>query len=92
MLFAFFAIDCHDKSDIRTKNNPAHVKYVYEHSIKIVHAGPLVCDDGVSPIGSLIIVDAPNRETVKKFIDKDPYVKAGLFSQMSLIAWDKKTP
>jgi uncharacterized protein YciI len=68
------------------------VKYVYEHGIKIVHAGPLVCDDGVSPIGSLIIVDAPNRETVKKFIDKDPYVKAGLFSQMSLIAWDKKTP
>tara|TARA_X000000950_G_C13844920_1_gene631882 strand:- start:117 stop:395 length:279 start_codon:yes stop_codon:yes gene_type:complete len=92
MLFAFFAIDCHDKSDIRTKNNSAHVKYVYEHGIKIVHAGPLVCDDGVSPIGSLIIVDAPNRETVKKFIDKDPYVKAGLFSQMSLIAWDKKTP
>ena len=57
MLFVYSAIDCHDKSAIRTKNNPAHVKYVYEHGMKIVHAGPLVCDDGVSPIGTLIIVD-----------------------------------
>ena len=50
MLFVYSAIDCHDKSAIRTKNNPAHVKYVYEHGMKIVHAGPLVCDDGVSTI------------------------------------------
>ena len=50
MLFVYSAIDCHDKSAIRTKNNPAHIKYVYEHGMKIVHAGPLVCDDGVSPI------------------------------------------
>ena len=73
MLFVYSAIDCHDKSAIRTKNNPAHVKYVYEHGMKIIHAGPLVCDDGLSPIGTLIIVEA------------------GLFSQISLVAWDKKT-
>ncbi len=91
MLFVYSAIDCHDKTAIRTKNNPAHVKYVYEHGMKIVHAGPLVCDDGVSPIGTLIIVDASDREAVQNFIDNDPYVKAGLFSQISLIAWDKKT-
>ena len=91
MLFIYSAIDCHDKSITRTKNNPAHVKYVYEHSMKIVHEGPLVCDDGVTPIGTLIIVDAPDRESVQNFIDNDPYVKAGLFCQISLIAWDKKT-
>jgi uncharacterized protein YciI len=56
-----------------------------------VHAGPLVCDDGVSPIGTLIIIDALDRRAAQEFIDKDPYVKAGLFSQISLIAWDKKT-
>ena len=27
----------------------------------------------------------------QNFIDNDPYVKAGLFSQISLVAWDKKT-
>ena len=86
MLFVYSAIDCHDKSAIRTKNNPSHLKYVYEHGMKIVHAGPLVCDDGVSPIGTLIIVDASDREAVQNFIDNDPYVKAGLFSQISLVA------
>ena len=67
------------------------MKYVYNHGIKIIHAGPLVCDDTVSPIGTLIIVEASNRKVVHKFIDNDPYVKAGLFCQISLIAWDKKT-
>ena len=91
MLFIYSAIDCHNKLELRAKNNAAHVKYVYNHGIKIIHAGPLVCDDGVSPIGTLIIVEASNREVVQKFIDNDPYVKAGLFCQISLIAWDKKT-
>ncbi len=91
MLFVYSAIDCHDKSGLRAKNNTAHVKYVYEYGLKVVHAGPLVCDDGISPIGTLIIVDAPNRQVVQEFIDNDPYVIAGLFSQISLIAWDKKT-
>ena len=36
MLFIYSAIDCHDKSVTRTKNNSAHVKYVYEHGMKIV--------------------------------------------------------
>ena len=44
-----------------------------------------------APIGTLIIVDALNREAVQEFIDNDPYVIAGLFNQISLIAWDKKT-
>ncbi|MCH1427603.1 MAG: YciI family protein [Alphaproteobacteria bacterium] len=91
MLFVYSAIDRHDKSELRAKNNAAHVKYVYEYGLKVVHAGPLVCDDGVSPIGTLIIVDALNREAVQEFIDNDPYVIAGLFNQISLIAWDKKT-
>ena len=91
MLFVYSAIDCHNKSELRAKKNTAHVKYVYNHGIKIIHAGPLVCDDGVSPIGTLIIVEASNRKFVQKFIDNDPYVKAGLFCQISLIAWDKKT-
>ena len=91
MLFVYSAIDCHNKSELRAKNNIAHVKYVYNHGIKIIHAGPLVCDDGVSPIGTLIIVEASSRMVVQKFIDNDPYVKAGLFCQISLIAWDKKT-
>ena len=29
-----------------------------------------------------------DREAVQNFIDNDPYVKAGLFSQISLV-WDK---
>ncbi len=91
MLFVYSAIDCYNKSELRAKNNAAHVTYVYNHGIKIIHAGPLVCDDGVSPMGTLIIVEAPNRKVVQKFIDNDPYVKAGLFCQISLIAWDKKT-
>ena len=91
MLFVYSAIDCHDKSELRAKNNAAHVKYVYLYGLKIVHAGPLVCDDGVSPIGTLIIIDALDRQAAQEFIDNDPYVKAGLFSQISLIAWDKKT-
>ena len=91
MLFVYSAIDCHDKADIRAKNNALHIKYVYEYGLKVVHAGPLVCDDGISPIGTLIIVEAPDRQAVQKFIDDDPYVTAGLFSQISLIAWDKKT-
>ena len=91
MLFVYSAIDYHDKSELRAKNNAAHVKYVYEYGLKIVHAGPLVCDDGVSPIGTLIIIDALDRRVAQEFIDNDPYVKAGLFSQISLIAWDKKT-
>jgi uncharacterized protein YciI len=55
-------------------------------------AGPLLGEDGTSMIGSLLVVEFPDRAAVDRFVAADPYSKAGLFQSVSIRPFRKAFP
>jgi hypothetical protein len=49
-----------------------------------VTADTLVADDGETPLGSIIIVDAADRATVDTFTRSDPYHVNGVWERVAI--------
>lgn len=87
-----YALICTDKQPgglaIRKETRPAHLEYIASLGAKVKIAGPLLTDDGETPTGSLIIVEADNIDEAKQLADGDPYAKAGVFETVEIRAWN----
>jgi uncharacterized protein YciI len=60
------------------------------HGVAIIISGPLVADDGTSMIGSLMILEAPDRATVEAFNRADPFDAAGIWEKVDINAFVKR--
>jgi uncharacterized protein YciI len=49
--------------------------------------GPLLEDDGVNSIGSLVLLDVPDLETGDRLLKGDPFRKAGVYKEVSYYRW-----
>ena len=86
MLFALICNDKPDSLDLRVKTRPEHVAYLNGLGAALKAAGPFTDEKG-SPIGSLVIVEAENRDAAERIAAGDPYAKAGLFAETEIRAW-----
>ena len=87
MLFAIHAVDRAGALDTRLAHHPAHKAFLSDTSpfgVSIVMSGPLVSDDGATMIGSLLIVEAPDRAAVERFNAADPFNKAGIWERVTI--------
>ena len=76
--FMILTKDGPDGPAIRKQVRQAHLQWLEKDSdISVVFAGPWLADTDVMR-GSLLIVKAPSREALDKWIAEDPYAKAGL--------------
>jgi uncharacterized protein YciI len=83
MLFVVHALDKKDILPTRAKHYRAHCIHLdqaEEHAVDVVTADILVADDGETPLGCIIIVDAADRATVDAFTRSDPYHVNGVGS------------
>jgi len=83
-----YALICKDKAGglpLRMETRPDHVAYLDGLNARGVlkMAGPLL-DDSEQPCGSLVIVDAANKDAAQDIADSDPYAKAGLFADVEI--------
>jgi uncharacterized protein len=90
MLFCLFCIDKPGVEDKRKAATRAHIDYLGTNPIKIVMSGPLVSDDGAHIIGSLYVVDAPDRAAVAEFQRNDPLAAADLWQTVEVRAFVKR--
>ena len=84
-----FIARCLDKADagsLRAETRPAHLDWMAAELDAISVAGPLL-DEAEAPLGSLLIVEAINREAVAALLAEDPYAKAGLFASVEITPW-----
>lgn len=85
-----YALICLDKPDslqLRLANREAHLAYVAESGV-VVQAGPFL-DDDEAMVGSLLIIDVPDRTAARAWGANDPYFKAGLFDHVQIHRWKK---
>src|SRR3546814_3360715 len=80
MYYIIYALDRPDAGDLRIKTRAAHREYLHRPDlpVRLVLAGPLLADDAVTIIGSVIVVAADSRSQVEAFSAADPYRHAGL--------------
>lgn len=87
-----YALICTDKQPdglaIRKETRPAHLDYITTLEKKVKFAGPFMSDDGETPTGSLIVIEAHNIDEAKQIAANDPYAKAGLFEKVEIRAWN----
>lgn len=90
-----YAILNHDKPgsvELRMKVRETHLAYLRAAGAALMTAGPILTDDGQTPIGSLLIVEAESLEAARAFAGNDPYAKAGLFASSIVYPWRRTFP
>ncbi|HEY8518146.1 MAG TPA: YciI family protein [Candidatus Binatia bacterium] len=81
-----FVIIGHDGPDALAKRpevRPRHLDHLRPHDAagRIVIAGPLLQDDGKTPCGSMIVLEAASLEEARAIAARDPYVVEGVFAR-----------
>lgn len=88
----YFALYCTDKPDhlqTRLDNRPAHVAFLEGLNAegKLAFAGPTLDDEG-KPNGSIVVIDAADRQEAEALAKADPYAKANLFERVEIRGWN----
>lgn len=87
MLFAIHGVDRQGALDTRLAHYEAHKAFLSDTSafgVEIVMSGPLVADDGTTMIGSLFLIEAPNRAAVEAFNAADPFKTADIWERVTI--------
>ncbi|MBL4599943.1 MAG: hypothetical protein JKX93_13325 [Rhizobiaceae bacterium] len=89
MYFAVMTRDNPDAGDKRQKHYPEHRAHLdaQPDGLAIRISGPLLGENG-KPVGSLLIIEAETIGQVRKYINSDPYIDAGVWSGFSVNAYD----
>jgi uncharacterized protein len=93
MHFVIHAIDKPNIIDTRAKHYRAHRVHLDEsgkHGVQILTAGPLVAEDGETPVGSLFVVEAQDRAAVDAFTRTDPYQVNGVWQTVDVHYYRRK--
>lgn len=79
---------CRDKPNnppgLQAETRPAHLAYLQSLGDAVKFGGPLLADDGISRVGSLILLEAQTLEAAHKAAAADPYVLAGIFETVEI--------
>ena len=92
MIFMIRCTDKPDSAEIRQQTREEHLAYIREHLQDVYCAGPLLGEDGQTPVGSLLLMDFPTRAYAEAFAQADPYNQAGLFQEVEIKPWKEVFP
>ncbi len=82
MLWAVYCVDRADTAEARAEHLAVHREYLDIFKPKIFFSGPLQNDDASVALGSLFILNVPDRDGAEDFISNEPFYKAGLFEKI----------
>ena len=92
MLCACILIDKPGSSRLRQEHRPAHKLYLGQVSDRIAFAGPLHEDDGITMIGSLLVIDFDSVPHARKWLDSEPFTRAGLYQRAEVFPFSNLWP
>ncbi len=92
MLIAIMCLDKPGSVDLRMKTRPQHLEWLQGYAASLTYGGPLLGDDGATPIGSLIIGEFESLEKARAIQKADPYTIAGLFQTVTIQPTRKTFP
>jgi uncharacterized protein YciI len=88
--FAVWATDRPGVLERRTRVREEHrqrLRSAHECGIRVLHGGPTLEAQDQHMNGTLLIVQAETLEAVQQFIDRDPYVREGVYDSVVIRPW-----
>jgi hypothetical protein len=55
---------------------------------RLIERGPLLSNDGARWVGSAMLIEMPDRAGVETMLAGDPFVTAGLYSELEIHRWE----
>ncbi len=99
MLYAIIAQDIEDSLEKRLSARPAHIERLQQlkKDGHLILAGPHPSIDSEDPgtngfSGSLIVAEFASLEAAQAWADLDPYIKAGVYAQVTVKPFKKVLP
>lgn len=87
MIYVLHLLDRSDGAALRQQVRPEHKAYLGAVADRIAFAGPLMADDGVTMIGSLLAIEFESRAAVRAWLDDEPFTRAGLYASVAVHAF-----
>lgn len=87
--FMFRGLDRVGVDELRARLRGEHRQYIRSPSAdcRVVAGGPLVEDDGERMFGTVLILEAADRQAAIRFLAGDPYARGNLFAEVELQRW-----
>jgi len=99
MLYAIISEDIENSLEKRLEARPAHLERVQKlvNEGRLIIGGPHPAIDSEDPgsngfTGSLVIAEFDSLESAKIWADDDPYVKAGVYQNVTVKPFKKVLP
>ena len=92
MLFAIRVYDTQPLKGARDATREVHLLYVQQFAASIYFSGPMQSEDLSQEVGSLRLIDLPDREAAERYVADDPYVLAGVQRHYSIYRWSNSVP
>ncbi len=90
MHFAVWATDASCALDARTRVRDMHrarLRASGNAALRVVAGGPTLNEHSGAMNGTLLVIDAPDIDTVRRFVASDPYTLAGVYAQVEVRPW-----
>jgi uncharacterized protein len=83
-LFMMQGFDGPRGADVRQSTRPAHLQWIESLGDRAKLAGPMLAEDGATPVGSVIFLEADSLEEAKRIFAEDPYREAKLWDRIEI--------
>ena len=87
MIYVLHLLDKPDSAALRQRVRPEHKAYLGAVAERIAFAGPLMQDDGVTMVGSLLAIDFASRDAALAWLADEPFTRAGLYASSEIHAF-----
>jgi uncharacterized protein YciI len=87
MFLVVIGRDKPDMTEVRARTRPHHLEYMAAPHPQVRHVigAPLASDDGAIMMGTLYMLEAPDKAVAETYARNDPYARAGIFATLEVI-------
>ncbi len=92
MLFSILIFDEPDTAALRDEYRQRHLDYLKEFDRQTLFAGPFTTDDESADLGSLRLIEFPDRAAAEQHVADEPYVTGGVQKRWLIHRWKPAVP
>lgn len=92
MLFSILIFDEADSAALRDEYRQRHLDYLKGFDGQTLFAGPFTTDDESADLGSLRLIEFPDRAAAERHVADEPYVTGGVQKRWHITRWKAAVP
>ncbi|MBI1725291.1 MAG: hypothetical protein HYR52_06620 [Candidatus Tectomicrobia bacterium] len=92
MMFSIKIHDIKGSQKLRDIHRQAHLDYLKSFDEKTIFAGPFLAEDNATELGSMRLLDLPDRAAAEKHVAEEPFITGGVQERPAIHRWRPGLP